>query len=137
MLSAHGELIESVSTHSRAEAAAICHPFSARSWRGFNTQQRGGGCPKICRGIATVGCFNTQPRGGGCNVRVILRLFRGQFQHTAARRRLPLITSRQAGIFPVSTHSRAEAAANSVFLHINLAGRFQHTAARRRLRNHV
>ena len=79
-----------------------------------------------------------------------------QFQHTAARRRLPAVTNDLITLADVSTHSRAEAAANGshyvamkpicVSTHsraeaaamevVNLTAQgllFQHTAARRRL----
>ena len=56
-------------------------------------------------------CFNTQPREGGC-----LRYNRTQgsdiaFQHTAARRRLQTEIDSFYRQEKVSTHSRAEAAA--------------------------
>ena len=56
------------------------------------------------------------------------------FQHTAARRRLPLFYTFLDPHIVVSTHSRAEAAAHGQNLYLdNLE--FQHTAARRRLQN--
>ena len=78
-----------VSTHSRAEAAAIFMIEVLKKLYGFNTQPRGGGCIKPFLGL----------------------YFFVKFQHTAARRRLlhskSLITTKAL----VSTHSRAEAAA--------------------------
>ena len=56
----------------------------------FNTQPRGGGCPRWHCLALQYPCFNTQPRGGGC-----IEQFRAKV------------------IIIVSTHSRAEAAANS------------------------
>ena len=58
-----------VSTHSRAEAAA----------------------KKFIKSTKRITCFNTQPRGGGCLSQIILRLIKSMFQHTAARRRLPMV----------------------------------------------
>ena len=55
------------------------------------------------------------------------------FQHTAARRRLPVTKNLKPGAYIVSTHSRAEAAALLLTSHA-LFTAFQHTAARRRLR---
>ena len=104
---------ETVSTHSRAEAAAKIDNM------GINLNE----------------CFNTQPRGGGCQIVNVRHLIVLMFQHTAARRRLPIInnsldeismfqhtaarrrllmvTSGSSAASPrVSTHSRAEAAAN-------------------------
>ena len=100
-----------VSTHSRAEAAANKADNGKQAQRSFNTQPRGGGCRQTYlnplhvqrfqhtaarrRLLAIVPTlkpvitgFNTQPRGGGCifigKVLAKVRLF----QHTAARRRL-------------------------------------------------
>ena len=56
-----------------------------------------------------------------------------QFQHTAARRRLRPRDSHSVLICLVSTHSRAEAAA-LIRMYSLSAILFQHTAARRRLR---
>ena len=58
--------------------------------------------------------FNTQPRGGGCtgtadNIADLLK-----FQHTAARRRLHHVKSTSVHPYLVSTHSRAEAAAEVI-----------------------
>ena len=55
-----------VSTHSRAEAAALALLARAFFLRCFNTQLRGGGCSfnQILSGVPKR--FNTQPRGGGC-----------------------------------------------------------------------
>ena len=122
----------------------------------FNTQPRGGGCALNGHFGVKMQSFNTQPRGGGCSkIDVITRSVIDLFQHTAARRRLHLngLTMGSPPMFqhtaarrrlryaftltlkkcPVSTHSRAEAAA-SVFLWIKSGWIwFQHTAARRRL----
>ena len=55
--------------------------------------------------------FNTQPRGGGCGWMGFSTNSNRQFQHTAARRRLPKQQNKQEDLTNVSTHSRAEAAA--------------------------
>ena len=55
--------------------------------------------------------FNTQPRGGGCGYLVLILIVVTQFQHTAARRRLPVLDVYAKLAEKVSTHSRAEAAA--------------------------
>ncbi len=78
-----------VSTHSRAEAAAIDHIKRSHGESCFNTQPRGGGCTWRPRLLGVRRSFNTQPRGGGCT-----HLF--------------LIRNQDL----VSTHSRAEAAAD-------------------------
>ena len=57
----------------------------------FNTQPRGGGCNVTSKDCAKSPCFNTQPRGGGCYPQTEIESFYRQ----------------------VSTHSRAEAAANA------------------------
>ena len=122
-----------VSTHSRAEAAALtlltclfAHRFqhtaarrrlplnngdNRQSINCFNTQPRGGGCLGTSTIRIRLGGFNTQPRGGGC-----LRDCRREsdcqrFQHTAARRRLRFYNHVLSFVFT----------------------KFQHTAARRRL----
>ena len=99
--------------------------------------------------------FNTQPRGGGCLHGVYQMFFLVVFQHTAARRRLRFAGKNAFWQKCVSTHSRAEAAANgdvivlgglAVSTHSRAEAaacncgcvrrlhlRFQHTAARRRL----
>ena len=56
----------SVSTHSRAEAAASRANSGGAGIKSFNTQPRGGGCPKGFKVNVWSVCFNTQPRGGGC-----------------------------------------------------------------------
>ena len=103
----------SVSTHSRAEAAAARFDLQQTTPDGFNTQPRGGGCDNSRVVLSYVLCFNTQPRGGGCNKPLIqlssnigfntqprgggcfaARLdiaCKRKFQHTAARRRLRAI----------------------------------------------
>ena len=123
-----------VSTHSRAEAAAIPH------WARF------------CDGKS----FNTQPRGGGCKHSNVDGINLIKFQHTAARRRLPWLlgtppfnplcfntqprgggcsqmNNKPEAQMKVSTHSRAEAAALCIAGSAPTKKPFQHTAARRRL----
>ena len=56
--------------------------------------------------------FNTQPRGGGCIVYKLAQILLFVFQHTAARRRLQRRKTKKAQDILVSTHSRAEAAAD-------------------------
>ena len=56
--------------------------------------------------------FNTQPRGGGCSYAKDGSPRFNVFQHTAARRRLPYVGIPGSGKSYVSTHSRAEAAAD-------------------------
>ncbi len=80
-----------------------------------------------------LGGFNTQPRGGGCNAAAAIANPVVEFQHTAARRRLPILclialtkalfqhtaarrrllssVISSLRLITVSTHSRAEAAA--------------------------
>ena len=104
-------------------------------------------------------CFNTQPPEGGCRglggpgfgrcvsthsrpkaaalVALVFPVGEGQFQHTAARRRLQPAPTVNLLRLEVSTHSRPKAAA-----HARVSGRrvmwvFQHTAARRRLPGEV
>ena len=55
--------------------------------------------------------FNTQPPEGGCTVFIVERDNYTRFQHTAARRRLPLLMIKVSITLGVSTHSRPKAAA--------------------------
>ena len=99
-----------VSTHSRPKAAALPLFFS----------------PML------VGCFNTQPPEGGCSSFCTEVVKFALFQHTAARRRLPLAIFSYRRHQNVSTHSRPKAAAQEKRKNL-LKCVFQHTAARRRL----
>ena len=105
-----------VSTHSRAEAAAQAFVLPTPLAPCFNTQPRGGGCGRKRNRGSGKRCFNTQPRGGGCDTRNALLLTLGKFQHTAARRRLPIKKSSLSIGTSVSTHSRAEAAAFDIHI---------------------
>ena len=58
--------------------------------------------------------LNTQPRGGGCLSVLSLAMGIIMFQHTAARRRLPGEFIGKIREIGVSTHSRAEAAADGL-----------------------
>ena len=79
-------------------------------------------------------CFNTQPHGGGCIESYEASLTDASVStHSRTEAAAISLFSLFVGLF-VSTHSRTEAAANAlpkgVLLHFGL---FQHTAARRRL----
>ena len=78
----------SVSTHSRAEAAADLKKRGHNIISSFNTQPRGGGCKGSITFYGSLKCFNTQPRGGGCGTWLYCKCLVRRFQHTAARRRL-------------------------------------------------
>ena len=108
--------------------------------------------PSACRSMRG---FNTQPPEGGCPTTLNTLAQNGKFQHTAARRRLPLaradakaatgvsthsrpkaaayVTTSIRRCCPVSTHSRPKAAAASRRFTTAHRDAFQHTAARRRL----
>ena len=79
----------SVSTHSRPKAAATFWRFAARKTASFNTQPPEGGC------LPPLGTPGVKPL----------------FQHTAARRRLPVPGYAHLLMQRVSTHSRPKAAA--------------------------
>ena len=105
-----------VSTHSRTKAAATGSSRAKRLIFRFNTQPHEGGCPfDNERHRCVTPCFNTQPHEGGCKCiwAIIVVGFRvsthsrtkaaachnnstpkpfSVFQHTAARRRLHIIT---------------------------------------------
>ena len=58
-----------VSTHSRAEAAALWSLINSNPLLGFNTQPREGGCALLTLIRVDVDKrFNTQPREGGCSL---------------------------------------------------------------------
>ena len=90
-----------VSTHSRAEAAAVCfehqkHPFPV----------------------------STHSRAEAAAIMPSSMIYACRFQHTAARRRLLLPLNPHAVGKTVSTHSRAEAAAGGVAVYIPLTKSF-------------
>ena len=67
-----------------------------------------------CRNIPYAFSFNTQPPEGGCQSVLFAHLHFHQFQHTAARRRLPYKPKTVIVPDVVSTHSRPKAAALDV-----------------------
>ena len=144
-----------VSTHSRAEAAAYCKPIrcsyktlfqhtAARrrlhtlmkllvTRNGVSTHSRAEAAAFNKDGLDEYIKVSTHSRAEAAAIPPLPLLQAVvPFQHTAARRRLPIIIFYGSLKFNVSTHSRAEAAAllpndlQSLYL-------FQHTAARRRL----
>ena len=144
-----------VSTHSRAEAAAVIFVTRGQLTPSFNTQPRGGGCsmlePHLSISIpfqhtaarrrlqTTPSISRTSQLFQHTATRRWLRLMpwvlsaNVMFQHTAAQRRLQ--AHRTCGRFDciVSTHSRPKAAATGSAWTRRLSAKFQHTAARRRL----
>ena len=104
--------MESVSTHSRTEAAAL-----AQLHQSFCYKER----------------FNTQPHGGGCQNR---RKNKMTTYNVSTHSRTEAAAQNHQAIqfdLDVSTHSRTEAAAYLV-CGVDNYHQFQHTAARRRLR---
>ena len=102
---------DTVSTHSRTKAAASQNLSLPRGFERFNTQPHEGGCIRSIRGLSQISSFNTQPHEGGCLPPTGGSGRTGLFQHTAARRRLPIRSGKANQYTKVSTHSRAEAAA--------------------------
>ena len=125
--------IHYVSTHSRPKAAASFINADQLKAMGFNTQPPEGGCHHAGTSGGNSGCFNTQPPEGGCTQEHCEFVKALMFQHTAARRRLPINGITTSGGFRVSTHSRPKAAANCKCMQLIRLQKFQHTAARRRL----
>ena len=110
-----------VSTHSRAEAAAVMTCLSHfRKDKFQHTAARRRLHVWISTQIALMARFNTQPRGGGCPKVRTDAAKRHMFQHTAARRRLQLRRWLTAASREVSTHSRAEAAAPTLYFDLNI-----------------
>ena len=84
-------LLSSVSTHSRTKAAASLQVKTLFKLIGFNTQPHEGGCRGSTCFLRQPKCFNTQPHEGGCAITPVVSSHAAWFQHTAARRRLPII----------------------------------------------
>ena len=126
------EIREKVSTHSRAEAAALALCLRIVTPR-VSTHSRAEAAayfPTSSR-LRIFGFQHTAARRR--LLPGLAGLLAGKvFQHTAARRRLPSICILVCTNSIVSTHSRAEAAALSQLLKVKDL-KFQHTAARRRL----
>ena len=142
-----------VSTHSRPKAAAWLR-FRLAFKRRFNTQPPEGGCLEkwVNLDLWNVST-HSRPKAAERGRPIILS--NRTFQHTAARRRLPLQRClscfqrsfntqppeggwESIGLMPsdtgVSTHSRPKAAGKYSAPYISNK-RFQHTAARRRLQS--
>ena len=122
-----------VSTHSRAEAAAILNQHKRTTTKVSTHSRAEAAASYQLNKTGVKQCFNTQPRGGGCYSYIASSFFSGSFQHTAARRRLRnqvrqsidcmgfntqprgggcnVLKSGEQYYKIVSTHSRAEAAA--------------------------
>ena len=82
-------LVVGVSTHSRAEAAAKA--FDARKKAdavSTHSRAEAAALGSAITMLAQDCSFNTQPRGGGCFLYPDDSDKNGEFQHTAARRRL-------------------------------------------------
>ena len=99
-----------VSTHSRPKAAACVLLSRLPTTKGFNTQPPEGGCgQKVFASIEIIEFQHTAarrrlpPAWQRCSV--------AWFQHTAARRRLPARRAEMHALRVVSTHSRPKAAA--------------------------
>ena len=129
-------------------------PSAGMEPRSFNTQPPEGGCARRRNRVHTSHRFNTQPPEGGCEARVWawgrgevsthsrpkaaareqLRAYAEVlFQHTAARRRLPLLRDRES--MPCwFQHTAARRRLPRLIYTYNRPHKFQHTAARRRLR---
>ncbi len=142
-----------VSTHSRPKAAADALPQNKEIYPGFNTQPPEGGWSdvEILESIFSVST-HSRPKAAGCKCARAKSITKS-FQHTAARRRLPITTTccgwlssfntqppeggwdieycRVEGTM-VSTHSRPKAAGPPT-VRAACMSLFQHTAARRRL----
>ena len=143
---------EKVSIHSRTEAAAYDRLNVAPHCYCFNTQPREGGCKR--KSTAFTGKKKFQHTAARRRLRryVWCCCRFNEFQHTAAWRRLLAKDILKGSSINVSTHSRAEAAAEKAQqsiarIEVSTHSRakaaagawepsalFQHTAARRRLR---
>ena len=121
-----------VSTHSRPKAAAFVDCDQAKAYQVSTHSRPKAAALPLFFSPMLVGCFNTQPPEGGCSSFCTEVVKFALFQHTAARRRLPLAIFSYRRHQNVSTHSRPKAAAQEKRKNL-LKCVFQHTAARRRL----
>ena len=80
-----------VSTHSRPKAAASANKLVAYANAPVSTHSRpkAAAFKRWCESSPN-DSFNTQPPEGGCYLPPHLKTFQDEFQHTAARRRLPV-----------------------------------------------
>ena len=124
--------VKQVSTHSRPKAAAFVDCDQAKAYQVSTHSRPKAAALPLFFSPMLVGCFNTQPPEGGCSSFCTEVVKFALFQHTAARRRLPLAIFSYRRHQNVSTHSRPKAAAQEKRKNL-LKCVFQHTAARRRL----
>ena len=127
----HGNL--AVSTHSRPKAAGAEFGCGGVKLGGFNTQPPEGGWRPECDYRGRVSKFQHTAARRRLVVISTFQTMIKMFQHTAARRRLVVIFSILDFASGVSTHSRPKAAGFSIPFSIIPEPLFQHTAARRRL----
>ncbi|SNU78711.1 Uncharacterised protein [Neisseria zoodegmatis] len=99
---------------------------------GFNTQPPEGGCFYFGGCVLGFLGFNTQPPEGGCHTLFLQKLYRLQFQHTAARRRLRVSSTSSSQVCGFQ-HTAARRRLLSLYRYCPQRTKFQHTAARRRL----
>ena len=99
-----------VSTHSRPKAAARDKLCTLDITQSFNTQPLEGGCMG-CYRLSDQAAVSTHSRSKAAAWAVIAYQTKLPFQHTAARRRLPLDLCELPERYTVSTHSRPKTAA--------------------------
>ena len=80
----------SVSTHSRTKAAALDQFEDYRKFQVSTHSRTKAAASRRPVEADELDCFNTQPHGGGCQFVLEKQINIQKFQHTAARRRLPL-----------------------------------------------
>ena len=120
--------------HTAARRRLLHHLQPSQIQHFVSTHSRPKAAARLLRNIyGHKHCFNTQPPEGGCVVFLLVHHQSLMFQHTAARRRLPVDVSEDPKHIKVSTHSRPKAAASLRLTGSVVLKMFQHTAARRRL----
>ena len=118
--------------HTAARRRLALQPQCFDGHHRFNTQPPEGGWIRNIVIICGLACFNTQPPEGGWLRRWDKSFPTPMFQHTAARRRLGII-SKIFGFELLFQHTAARRRLGFFYLMGFSIRVFQHTAARRRL----
>ena len=100
-----------VSTHSRAEAAALLPVFASVTFIGFNTQPRGGGCPRRKDRLSRLIVVSTHSRAEAAAVDYESFILALEVSTHSRAEAAALFMDSKTMVVGVSTHSRAEAAA--------------------------
>ena len=123
-----------VSTHSRAEAAALNKDHIMTTYNVSTHSRAEAAAFYMAQSLYPSLRFNTQPRRGGCLIPYYAARALVLFQHTAAQRRLLLKKFKIKFLF-LFQHTAAQRRLHDQRIEYCEEYEFQHTAAQRRLRN--